>query len=129
MKKHFTCIMCPIGCEIDVEVQNGKAISIKGNKCPQGKAFVLQELKEPMRVLTTTVRIENGEYNMLPVRTDRPIPKNQLFKAMQKIANTKVQAPITMYDIIIPNILETNANLITTRSMKKSDLKRKRQQK
>ncbi|MCD6427188.1 MAG: DUF1667 domain-containing protein, partial [Caldisericaceae bacterium] len=81
-KKHFTCIVCPIGCEIDVKLNNGKIISVSGNKCPRGKEFVLQEIKNPLRVLTTTVRIENGEYAMLPVRTDRPVPKSKIFDIM-----------------------------------------------
>ncbi len=119
MKKHFTCIMCPIGCEIDVEIENGEVISIKGNKCIQGEKFVRQEVKSPMRVLTTTVRIENGEYAMLPVRTDRPIPKSLLFKAMEEISKIKVKAPVRMYQIIAKDILQTGANLVATRSMKK----------
>ncbi len=119
MKKHFTCIMCPIGCEIDVYIQNGEIISIKGNKCPQGKAFVIQELKEPMRVLTTTVRIKNGEYNMLPVRTDKSIPKRLLSEAMKEISKIKTSSPIKIYDVIAPNLLGTGANLVATRSMKK----------
>ncbi len=119
MKKHFTCIMCPIGCEIDVEIENGEVVSIKGNKCIQGEKFVKQEIKSPMRVLTTTVRIENGEYAMLPVRTDRPIPKSLLFKAMEEISKIKVKAPVRIYQVIVKDILGTGANLVATRSMKK----------
>ena len=119
MKKHFTCIMCPIGCEIDVELKENEIISIKGNKCPQGKNFVIQEIKEPMRVLTTTVSIKNSQYAMLPVRTDKPLPKRLIFKAMKEISKIKVQAPIKIYDVIAQNILGTGANLIATRSMDK----------
>ena len=49
-KKHFTCVTCPVGCEVDVEVQDGSILSMTGNKCDKVKEFVLQELKEPMRV-------------------------------------------------------------------------------
>jgi len=118
-KKHFTCIMCPIGCEIDVETRNGEIISIKGNKCPRGKTFVLQELKEPMRVLTTTVKTTNGKYNMLPVRTNKPIPKRLIFEAMKILSKVRVQVPIKMHEVIIKNILNTDADVIATQSMER----------
>ena len=73
-KRHFTCVICPIGCEIDVELANGDVVSMEGNKCAKSEEFVLQELREPMRTLTTTVQISGARWPMLPVRTDGPIP-------------------------------------------------------
>jgi len=64
-KKQFTCVICPIGCEIEVQLQDSDVVSIEGNKCAKGKEFVLQELQEPMRVLTTTIRIEGAKWAML----------------------------------------------------------------
>lgn len=120
-KKHFTCIVCPIGCEIDVKLNNGKVISVSGNKCPRGKEFVLQEIKNPLRVLTTTVRIENGEYAMLPVRTDSPVPKSKIFDIMKEISLIKAKAPVKMYDVIAKDICGTGANVIATRSMRRKE--------
>ena len=120
-EKHFTCIVCPIGCEIDVKLNNGKIISVSGNKCPRGKEFVLQEIKNPLRVLTTTVRIENGEYAMLPVRTDRPVPKSKIFDIMKEISLIKAKAPVKMYDVIARDICGTGANVIATRSMRRKE--------
>ncbi len=120
-EKHFTCIVCPIGCEIDVKLDNGKIISVSGNKCPRGKEFVLQEVKNPLRVLTTTVRIENGEYAMLPVRTDRPVPKSKIFDIMREISLIRAKAPVKMYDVIARDICGTGANVIATRSMRRKE--------
>ncbi len=120
-EKHFTCIVCPIGCEIDVKLNNGKIISVSGNKCPRGKEFVLQEIKNPLRVLTTTVRIENGEYAMLPVRTDRPVPKSKIFDIMREISLIRAKAPVKMYDVIARDICGTGANVIATRSMRRKE--------
>ncbi len=120
-EKHFTCIVCPIGCEIDVKLNNGKVISVSGNKCPRGKEFVLQEVKNPLRVLTTTVRIENGEYAMLPVRTDRPVPKSKIFDIMREISLIRAKAPVKMYDVIARDICGTGANVIATRSMRRKE--------
>ncbi len=118
-KKHFTCIVCPIGCEIDVEFDKEKIISVVGNKCKRGKDFVLQEISNPLRVLTTTVKIDNGEYAMLPVRTDKPVPKSKIFDIMREISRVKIKAPIKIYDIIIENVCNTNANIVATRSMRR----------
>jgi len=117
MLKHFTCVICPIGCEIEVEEKRGQIISLKGNMCARGKEFVIQELKEPMRVLTTTVRIKEAEFNMLPVRTDKPIPKRLIPIIMEDIAKIEVNAPVKMYNVIVKNIAGTKVNIIATRSM------------
>ena len=116
-KKHFTCVTCPVGCEVDVELQNGSIVSIKGNKCDKVKEFVLQELKEPMRVLTTTVRIEGAKWAMLPVRTDKPIPKRLFLQAMGELASIDLQAPVHISDVIKRDIAGSGANIAATRTM------------
>jgi len=118
-KKHFTCIVCPIGCEIDVELQNGNIVSINGSKCEKGKEFVLQELEEAMRILTTTVPIKGAKWAMLPVRTDKPIPKRLLSKVIEQLADIELQAPVKMYHVILKNAAGTDANIVATRNMKK----------
>ena len=39
MKKQFTCIVCPNGCEIEAEVENGQVISVTGHTCPRGEQY------------------------------------------------------------------------------------------
>ena len=85
MKKVLTCIECPIGCEIELEIQNGTIISIVGNNCPRGKLYAETEVTSPKRVITSTIRAESGE--MIPVKTDRPIRKDAMLQVM-KIINT-----------------------------------------
>ena len=118
-KKYFTCVICPIGCEIDVELQDSNVVSIEGSKCAKGKEFVSQELKEPMRILTTTVRVKGAKWAMLPVRTDKPIPKRLLFRAIKELAGIELQAPINVSDVIIRDIAGTEANIVATRNMKR----------
>jgi CxxC motif-containing protein len=119
-KKHFTCVICPLGCEIDVELQCGNVVSMEGNKCQKGKEFVLQELEEPMRILTTTVPIKGAKWAMLPVRTDKAIPKRLLFKVIEQLADIELQAPVKMYDVILKNTAGTGANIVATRNMKRT---------
>ncbi len=118
-KEHFTCVVCPIGCEIDVELKDSDVVSIEGSKCAKGKEFVLQELEEPMRILTTTIRIKGAEWAMLPVRSDRPIPKRLLFAVMKELANIELQAPVKMSDLIISDVAGTGANIVATRTMER----------
>lgn len=116
-KKHFTCVTCPVGCEVDVEVQDGSILSLTGNKCDKVKEFVLQELKEPMRVLTTTVRIEGAKWAMLPVRTDKPIPKRLFLQAIEELASIDLQAPVHISEVIIRDIAGSGANIVATRTV------------
>ena len=116
-KKHFTCVTCPVGCEVDVELQNGSIVSMTGNKCDKVKEFVLQELKEPMRVLTTTVRIEGAKWAMLPVRTDKPIPKRLFLQAIEELAIIDLQAPVHVSEVIVKDIAGSGANIVATRTM------------
>ena len=118
-KKYFICITCPIGCDMDVETEDGKLLSAKGHICPRGEEFVLQEITRPVRPLTTTVTIKDAEFSMLPVRTDKPIEKGLLFQAMEELARIEVQAPVEMYDIVVRNVAGTEANVIATRNMKR----------
>ena len=123
-KKHFTCVICPLGCEIDVELQDGNVASMEGNKCQKGEEFVLQELEEPMRILTTTVPIKGAKWAMLPVRTDKAIPKRLLFKVIEQLADIELQAPVKMYDVILKNTAGTGANIVATRNMKRASTTR-----
>ncbi|MCK5589415.1 MAG: DUF1667 domain-containing protein [Dehalococcoidales bacterium] len=116
-KKHFTCVICPLGCEIDVELQNGKVVSMEGSKCEKGKEFVLQELEEAMRILTTTVSIKGAKWAMLPVRTDKPIPKRLLSKVIEQLADIELHAPVKMYHVIVKDVAGTDANIVATRNM------------
>ena len=120
-KRQFTCAVCPDGCEIDVELRDGEAVSMTGNKCAKGKEFVLQELEEPMRVLTTTVSIKGARWAMLPVRTDKAIAKRLLFSAVQELASLELQAPVRVSDVIVTNVAGTGANVIATRTMKRQE--------
>ena len=116
-KKHFVCVVCPIGCEIDVVHEGSKIISMEGNKCEKSAEFVTQELIEPMRILTTTVRIQGSPWPVVPVRTDRAVPKRLFPRMMKRLRRIKLRAPVNISDIVISDVLHTGANVIATRTM------------
>ena len=118
-KKHFVCVVCPVGCEIDVVHDGSKIISMEGNKCEKSEEFVTQELIEPMRILTTTVRIRGARLPVIPVRTDKSVPKRLFPGVMKQLRRVKLQAPINMLDVVVRDVLCTGADIISTRTMRR----------
>ena len=116
-KKHFVCVVCPIGCEIDVVHEGSTIVSMEGNKCEKSVEFVSQELIEPMRILTTTVRIQGSRWTVVPVRTDRAVPRRLFPRIMKRLRLVELQAPVNMLDVVLRDILHTGANVIATRTM------------
>jgi CxxC motif-containing protein len=116
-KKHFVCVVCPIGCEIDVIHDGSEIISMEGSKCEKSEEFVTQELIEPMRILTTTVRIQRSRWPIIPVRTDKAVPKRLFPRIMRQLRHIKLQAPINMLDVVVRDVLHTGANIMATRTM------------
>jgi len=116
-KKHFVCVVCPIGCEIDVVHERSKIISMEGNKCEKSVEFVTQELIEPMRVFTTTVRIQGARWPVIPVRTDKAIPKRLFPRIMRQLRRITLQAPVNMLEVVVMDILRTGVDIIATRTM------------
>lgn len=116
----FNCTTCPSECLLTVEVErdaNGTVAAVRsvtGNRCPRGDKFAHQELTCPMRVLTTTVAVSGGDEALLPVRTAEAIPLELHAQAMALIRGLAVNAPIHMGDVILPNLLDTNINLVAS---------------
>lgn len=108
--KKYTCIICPKGCDITVYLKDGEIANIEGSTCKRGEAYARSEVISPMRTLTTTVYVRGG--GMLPVRTDKPIPKGKLFKAMELLSSVSVDKGVKAGEVIVSDILGTGANVI-----------------
>ena len=112
----LTCVECPIGCQIEVETDGEKVFSVKGNSCPRGKTYAENEVVCPMRVVTSTVKAENGV--LVPVKTDKPVRKSEIFTVMKKINAVRCILPVRIGDVLLANI-EGDANLIATGNVSK----------
>jgi len=117
--RELICVTCPMGCRITVEMEEGKVLSVSGNSCPRGEAYARQECIQPMRILTSTVRIENGIHRVLPVITEKEIPLEKMEAAMAEVREVTVNAPVVVNDVILEDIAGTGVNLIASRSMQK----------
>jgi CxxC motif-containing protein len=118
--KVIRCIVCPTGCEIKAIKGVDDKVSFDGYTCKRGLEYAEQEFYEPKRILTTTIRVENGFLPLIPVRTDVPILKEKLNDTLKIIAKTKVKPPIKMGDILIENVLNLGANIIASRDLELS---------
>ncbi len=63
------------------------------------------------------MRVENGFLPLIPVRSDKPLPKERLREALNEIAITKIKAPIKMGDILLKDVLGLSANIIASRDL------------
>lgn len=117
MKKEIICTVCPLGCHIFVDGTNEDITSIEGYTCKRGKEYGIQEFLHPVRILTSTVKVE-GEDRQIPVRSDKPIPKELLMDCMSVIQNTTVILPVATYDVIIPDVCGCGVSIVATGSFK-----------
>ena len=115
MIKKITCIECPKGCLLSVDVENCRVVKVTGQKCPKGEGYAISEIENPMRILTSSVLAVGLELKMVPVRTDKPIPKENLLKAMGGIKKIRLKKPVRAGEIIAENFLGLGVNLISTR--------------
>jgi len=115
--REIICIVCPTGCRIRVRGVNQQRLTVGGNECKRGEEYALKEITDPRRTLITTVQIDHGSLRRLPVRTNREIPKESIFPCMEVINRARVEAPVEIGQVIIPDILGTGADVVATRSM------------
>ncbi len=122
--RRIHCTTCPSECLLTVEVEldsMGVEVGVRevsGNRCPRGAAFAHQEITRPMRVLTTTLIVRGANERLLPVRTAEAIPLDLHAQAMELLQHTTVQAPVSMGDVVISNILDTGTDVVASLSVR-----------
>jgi len=109
--KKMICIRCPMGCEMDVSIMNDGQITIAGNVCKMGQQYANDEIRNPSRIVTSTVRVRNGVYPLVPVWTTGAVPKDKVADVMTVLRTTEINAPISVNQIIIKNILNLGVDI------------------
>lgn len=112
---NLICITCPKGCHLTVDEANDYAVT--GNACPRGAVYGRNELLHPVRVVTSTVKIEGAALPRLPVKTDKPLPKEKMFDCMALLDSLCVQSPIAVGTVLAANILDTDVNIVAAKTM------------
>ncbi|WP_338627147.1 DUF1667 domain-containing protein [Clostridium baratii] len=114
MVKELICISCPMGCHLKVDVDNK---TVTGNTCKRGEVYGLNEVTNPVRVVTSTVKVNGGELPVVPVKTAGAIPKKLNFECMKVINETTVNAPVKMGDVLIKDVLGTGIDVVASRDI------------
>lgn len=117
MIRELTCIVCPKGCQLKVELDdNKKVLSVSGHTCKRGETYALAECTAPKRVVTSTAPLADG--GIVPVKTDGAIPKELMFECVKLINDLRVPADAPIGTVVIENLLNTGVNVVTTRNAK-----------
>ena len=112
--KELICIVCPNGCHLKVDPDNGFAVT--GAKCDRGVEYGKTELQNPVRMVTSTVVLEGGCNRRLPVKTSAPIPKDKIFAVMECIDKIVAHAPVKTGDALLENVLGTGVSIVACKN-------------
>lgn len=115
MERKLTCIVCPLGCEIKVQLADKNVVGVTGNSCPRGEEYARNECTNPKRTVTSTVRCTDG--NLVSVKTNKPIPKEKMAECMVRINEAVADLPIAIGDILIENVFGCDIVATQNRSL------------
>jgi len=126
-RRRLICIICPMGCQLDVlfDPERGQVLEIEGNGCQRAWPYAEKELTNPTRMVTTTVRVRNGMWPLVPVHTAEPIPKSAIFPLLRELRRVEVQAPVRCGQVILANGAGTGVDVLASRDLPAIDARGK----
>lgn len=116
---HYLCIGCPLGCRLEVDTQGDEILEVRGNACKRGDTFARQEHVDPRRFVTTTVAIEGAPWPRLPVATAAAVPKHVMREVCAALHGLRLEAPVELGQVVLPDALGTGIDVVATRSMER----------
>lgn len=121
-QKELICVICPNGCQLEADIEEGSRVFVKdirGHLCEKGPEWAEQELVNPMRTIASNIIIEEGDFPLMSVRTDSPIPLKKIFNVMKEIKGLQLKAPVKTGDILIKDVSGLPCNIIATRNVQR----------
>ena len=110
----LTCIRCPLGCPIRVELVGSAVKSVSGNSCARGEKYARSEAVAPVRTVTSSVRVSGGERPVVSVKTVPEVPKGSIAAVMEAVRRLHVAAPVEQGAVLLADVAGTGSNLIAT---------------
>ena len=114
MKRDFICIICPRGCCMTADI-DGETITVTGNSCPKGAEYARNECLNPVRTVTSSLRIANRCDTMISVKTEKPVPKDKMHHVIFALRKVSCNAPVCIGDVILEDICGTR--IIATKAV------------
>lgn len=115
--KNLTCIGCPMGCALAVEMEGKEVVRISGNTCKRGDMYARKEVIAPARIVTSTVKVVCGKSDIVSVKTKEEIPKGKIFACIRELKNVQAEAPVHIGDVVAVNIAGTGVDVVATRNI------------
>ena len=116
-RKELICIVCPLGCNLTVEMDGGQVVSVNGNTCKRGDDYARKELTDPRRIVTSTVPVAGGNLPVVSVKTASDIPKGKIRECLCALKGVTLTAPVQIGDVIVENVADTGVDVIATKSI------------
>lgn len=115
--RELICINCPLGCGLTVTLKDGDVVKVEGNTCPKGEAYGKKEVTDPTRIVTSTVRVSGGVLSVVSVKTASDIPKEKIMDCANALKNVKIQAPVSIGDVVVEDVCGTGVSVIATKNI------------
>ena len=112
-KIELICIGCPLGCNLTVDMDGSEVVEVKG------KEYAVKEVTNPTRIVTSIVRVKNGNIAVVSVKTKEDIPKAKIHDCIKALKDVEVEAPIKIGDVLVSNIAGTGVDIVATRNIRK----------
>ena len=115
-KNEMICVVCPVGCHLKVSVADSMC-QVEGNQCERGREYALRELNNPIRTVTSTVKIDDLSGRRLPVKTQHPFPKGKMLALIKVLKRIVVKPPVKCGQVILENALGTGIHIVSTKTI------------
>lgn len=113
----YTCICCPLGCRIEVALdENGQVSEVSGYTCKRGADYAAQEAVAPERMVTAVLCV-SGCLEPVSVKAQRPVPKAAMKDVLAAVAALRLDAPVAAGDVLIEDVCGTGVAVVATKSV------------
>ena len=120
-KRDLICISCPLGCMMTVDMEDGKVLNVTGNTCPRGKAYAEKEVTNPMRIVTSSVRVAGGDRVSVSCKTKSDIPKGKIFDVARALKEVEVKAPVCIGNVLVEDVAGTGVEIVATSNVREKN--------
>ena len=114
--RRFTCVSCPVGCDLVVTMQGDEVVEITGNTCPRGIEYGTNEATNPKRVLTMLVDVE-GSVMPVSCKSTEAVSKKLIPDCIQALRGVKLTAPVQIGQVIASDICGTGVDIVATKAI------------
>ena len=114
--RKFTCVSCPVGCELITTLRGDEVIKVEGNVCKRGETYARDEAVDPKRVITALVDVEDSQ---MPAscKSLQPVSKAKIPECLEVLRSVRLCKPVRIGDTVVANICATGVDVVATRNV------------